>query len=211
MAGTADPLAQLSGYEISHLPTHLAAAGRLADLHRLLELRSPDGSNAWYAAKRNSEQYLTDLSISWDGARDVSDLGYSLRYALISQGVRSSASLPGPLLRALVARRRFSFPEALSFARSSSVPVPGLTALLPHVAGAQRTELIKEILSRLADRSHSHSERTVLDALGAMARAGALDDDIRDQLATVPAAVVRLREHPGPGDNCRLPEPSATR
>jgi hypothetical protein len=204
MGGTLDdPLAGLSDYDIGSLPYHLAQGGLLPELHRLLELRSHRGSNAWYAAKRSTDQYLADLSIAADGAANAGDLGYALRYALISQGVRSSAALPGPLLGALVRRGRFSLAEGLSLARSASdikYRIEGLTCLLPHSGGAQRIELINEILSYLkpetfagrpGDEASSHTGGTahyasaILAALEAIA-AGETDDGIRAQLVAVP-------------------------
>ena len=190
------PLAGLSDYGIDQLPFHLVRAGRLGDLHRLLGLRAPDGSNAWYAAKRTADRYLADLSLALDGAAAADDISSCLRYALISDKIRSSAAIPGPLLAALVARAQVPFEEALSLARSGAdlrSRIEGLASLLSQAPDSSRSDLTGELLSAIsasASTGQSFSllvlAPAILDALGAIARAGVLDDDTRRQLIVVP-------------------------
>jgi hypothetical protein len=61
-----NPLQSLSGYELRHVPSHLAATARMDELLNLLKLETYSGHNAWFDAKVDSgqlEAYVTDLAV----------------------------------------------------------------------------------------------------------------------------------------------------
>jgi hypothetical protein len=112
------PLARLTIYELRHLTSHLIAAGRPADLHRLLELEQADGRNAWFEVKgadARTGEYAADLAAAWQLARSTRDIPRQLRYALMSASVHSRWQyLPARLLSACVGAGLVPWSEAMS-------------------------------------------------------------------------------------------------
>jgi len=103
-----NPLSHLTAYDIRHLVFHLAEAGLVEALHRLLSLESAGRRNAWFHDKFQRNElsgYLADLEIARKLAesplprltekRCVS-VGLQCRYALIAAVIRDLAQYHGP-------------------------------------------------------------------------------------------------------------------
>jgi hypothetical protein len=140
-----DPLRALTTYELRHLPRHLAEAGRVDDLHRLLSLeREPaDGNveplrltgrsiNTWYVAATHDggqRLYLDQLEVATRSAEQATAVAlragqggagaiWEFHYALSAASVRNvSANIPVRLLASLMRRGLLSQDEALSHVR----------------------------------------------------------------------------------------------
>jgi hypothetical protein len=102
------------GYALRWLTTHLLAADRKADLHRLLAC-GPQERNSWFTAHDSVGDvagYLRDVS----HARTVAEkLGTQLRYALVEASVASlSTALPPALIGELVTRNLWTVSRAFS-------------------------------------------------------------------------------------------------
>jgi hypothetical protein len=148
----AGPFDALTGYELRHLPRHLAQAGRAEELHRLLGLEhaEPDGRidgarvvlasgsvNAWYAAvTRHADLrgYVDHLEVAAGVAEQVTrvalhaarpggELAREFHYALCAASVRNvSSNVSVQLLTTLVRRGLLTPDDALSYVRQ--VPDP---------------------------------------------------------------------------------------
>lgn len=155
-----DPLAQLDPYEVRHLPRHLAAARESEALHRLLALRRSDGSNAWYATRGDIVAYLQDVAAAREAASRDRDYGQWIRYALVANGVRRSASVSPALLEALVDRGRLPLDAAVAIARSAprrDQLLLGLIRLLPRMPPPQRAAVTAEVIHGMQRREPSRS------------------------------------------------------
>ncbi len=161
------PLAEMTSYDLRHVPLHLAAAGLHSDLHRLLSLeqetsrtdtalRPAVGSkNAWYAAVMvhgDLQLYLDHLDIGASTAREqtrqelkrgraATALGYATRYALSMAAVRNvAANMSVRLLISMVRRGDLVVAEALAYIRQIPDPrdrAEGLTAALEVLSHAK--------------------------------------------------------------------------
>jgi hypothetical protein len=99
----ANPLADLTDYELRHLIAHLAELGHGDDVHRLLRLEVVDGDrrlNAWFDRKRargEFDAYLADVAVGWRVADEAgSDPGavvLQAEYALFTASVNSLVGL----------------------------------------------------------------------------------------------------------------------
>jgi NB-ARC domain-containing protein len=122
-----------NGYGLAHVVSHLAAAGQDNLLHALLAAEAPDGpdENRWFVAQDQAgraNQYLHDVDRAWQIAREATDrsltpedlaigVGLEMRYALIKGSLTSlAASVPVPLMIALVRQGVWSFPKGWAFA-----------------------------------------------------------------------------------------------
>jgi hypothetical protein len=123
-----------AGYGLSHLGTHLAAAGRADDLYRLLAFEIIDGGahNAWFhvhdrygdltgfvndidVAVRHVQQENNELLLL---GRPAPDVALEIRYALIHEALTVHATnIPNYLLPQLVETRIWSATRALAYAR----------------------------------------------------------------------------------------------
>ena len=103
------------GYALRWLTWHLLAAGREADLHRLLAC-GPRERNIWFAAHDYSGDvagYLRDIGNARNAAQPLS---LQLRYALIEASIASlSTALPPALLGELITLNLWSPPQAFSY------------------------------------------------------------------------------------------------
>src|SRR2546423_1780660 len=125
----ANPVANLSAYELRHLVNHLEAAGRVADLHHLLALETDEKRNAWYDAKEScgdTESYITDVTRVWE----LADHAYSpakqalldlqTRCALMLASLNMVAqNLPPDLVPLLVAKGVWTLQQAVVYARNT--------------------------------------------------------------------------------------------
>jgi Alcohol dehydrogenase GroES-like domain len=140
---TDDPVAQLNDYEVRHLPTHLAAAGRISELVRLLDVETSQRRNAWYLARVRGDPsgagYLADVALA---RRLASAVGLRARLVLFESSVRSVASgVPPELLQRLVASGRWTPTDALNAVRGMEDPRQRRDALLkvlPRLDGEVR-------------------------------------------------------------------------
>jgi hypothetical protein len=172
-AGSEDPLAGLGQYEIRNLAAHLEAAGREADLHRLLSLGRRTGAdadmshngrivNAWFDARERvsgAAGYTDDLARAHRLAclsaenevashRRAVSIGLEARYVLLSSSVRSYADrMPAALLPLLVEQQLLSVEQALAQARlAADMPqrAEGIAMLAAVAQGGNRGALLEE-------------------------------------------------------------------
>lgn len=88
------PVAGLSPYELRHVVAHLAAAGRAADVDRLLRLEHGAG-NAWFERKRELgafDDYLADLDAARRLAEAEDDAVGQAEYAVMLASVGAQVS-----------------------------------------------------------------------------------------------------------------------
>jgi hypothetical protein len=161
----ANPVAELSDYELKHLPAHLEEGLLVDDLHELLRLDwpTPEGRrNAWFSAQDklgNLDGYLSDVRGAWrlaanTAAREVAQggaaasIGLELRYALMVSAVNSLArNIPPSLVRALVDNELWTIPQALTYARrvpDTAQRCKALAALAPILGDPLRSEVRTE-------------------------------------------------------------------
>jgi hypothetical protein len=164
---------QLSDYELRHLVSHLAEAGRDGDLHRLmrLELRESRGDdhanveNAWYAAQSRGGDFTTyaqDVERAWRLATeasltearsggDAAGAGLEVRYALLAASLAARAhKIRPPLALALIQKGLWTFERGLAYARQLPRParrVQALNGLAPLASPPQRMSLLREALA----------------------------------------------------------------
>lgn len=123
------------GYGLRYLPVHLEAAGRVADLHRLLALENEQGRNTWYQAKDAADEltsYLLDIVRTWrlmeedSGSHEnVTGMRIALecRYALILSSLNSlTSSIPPSLLSVLLAKGLWQPPKVFAYAQQFTQP-----------------------------------------------------------------------------------------
>ncbi len=162
-----NPVRELTAYELRNLVAHLAEAGRLNGLRRLLTLETADGRNAWYEAKLGAREVGTyaldvaaalravqELPLDPDVGATVSPrLGDEYLYALLLTSLNSlAATVPPALLGALVRNDLLTTTDALIYARRTTDPIQraeALIRLLPALDETERLgtfdELVREI------------------------------------------------------------------
>ncbi len=174
------PLATLTEYELRHLATHLATAGRDEDLHGLLALETNQGRNAWYEAKEavgDIQGYLTDVALAWELAETARDIPRQIQYALCRSSVATLATnCPPKLLILAVKNQVLSVQHALALVEQMQNEEHrietwlGLAAYLPeqllnHVLAlvqAMRNPQKREALARLAQRLPEALQKEIL-------------------------------------------------
>jgi hypothetical protein len=168
----------LHPYEVRHLVSHLAAAERHDDLHRLLASEAETTRNLWFEVhERRGDQagYLADLDRGWqcaeqatlralDGARSPRTLRTEMRYALMRSSFSAMAELmPNKLRLALLQAGTWTVDRALDDARALWVPgerVAALVALSPELSPERRAEIASEAAALVRDgRLHSLAEK----------------------------------------------------
>ncbi len=176
---SANAIDHLSSYELAHLVSHLAEAGRHGDLYRLLrvefcESRAGAGQadvNAWYEAKQargDVRSYAEDVALAWrvselvlgqgDTPGEDESIGLQCRYALLTASVASlAATVPAKAIPLLVASGVWS-------------PLEGMARALQAPHPEQRLEALTEVLPALLQ------DGRVAEALAAVA---GLDDEDR--------------------------------
>lgn len=185
---TADsPFDALDSYELSHLPAHLAEAGEIEILFRLLAWEDAQGDNAWNLIKQVTDPsdaaFVTDVATAWDVAerfnaqaaasgRGLPFLGREIWCALVTASVRSYAEhLPLTLLTGLV-RDGLWMPEhavAAVFSNPDVTEFPeAVAALWPLLGETARSELLQRGLS--AARDHPVPLSRVMLYVGVIAR-----------------------------------------
>jgi hypothetical protein len=187
------------GYGLRHLASHLLAAGRSRDLHRLLACQwtqpsvdpalSPRLINAWFTARDRSGDlvsYLKDVELAWQaaatatrqelssGGADVA-LGLELRYALITASIVSLAStVPIPLIAALTEHRLWAPAQALAYSRQLPDPAQRASALIalhPFARPDQQHPAMSDALTAARQITDRHRRAQVLAALAPLLRA----------------------------------------
>jgi len=155
-------------YGVTHMAFHLAAAGRDDLLHHLLAAESPTSSahaeNRWFAIHDRAgrtAQYLADVDLAWQRAQRATDssttpedraanIALEMRYALAKSSLTTmAASVPTPLMIALVRRKMWSFTKAWAYVDTMSSPrdrAGGLGALarLPDTARIDRGQFLTQ-------------------------------------------------------------------
>ena len=170
-AEVAGSFSRLNVYELHNLARHLAAAGQVEHLHRLLRLADESGRNAWFVARYGIGEfndYLADLGLGWRLAEEevqrqlkagqpATAIAPVYWYAFVSAGFNSSADDVHPaLLSALVTGGVWPIAQALAYARR--VPEPGprteaLAAVIPH-AGDNFDQLADEAIATARSVEH---------------------------------------------------------
>ncbi|MFF7788870.1 hypothetical protein [Streptomyces sp. NPDC007991] len=101
-----------AGYPVRQMVSHLLAAGREPEVHRLLAV-SRRGKNLWYAVHERAGgigAYLRDIELAEASA---GELGTRLRYRLIRASVTSAVTaLPPGLVREMVTRGLWTAEQA---------------------------------------------------------------------------------------------------
>ena len=128
------------GYGLRHLGTHLAAADRAEELHRLLAVEISDGGrpvNGWFHVHDRYGDltgFITDLDIATRQAErendplllagsPAPDVALEIRYALIREAISARASsLPNDLLPQLLDAGIWPAKRALAYARQIRDP-----------------------------------------------------------------------------------------
>lgn len=158
---SANPLDQLSPYDLRHLVAHLAVAGRAQEVHRLLALETAEQGNAWFSAREAAgemQDYLTDIQRArqlaqpnpGDGASFSRSLGLQCRYLLITASINSLAdNLPIELLLRLVESGLWMPEQGLALVRQIPYPaqrVRALVALAPHFPAKEQKQILNQAL-----------------------------------------------------------------
>ena len=169
----ANPFAALTEYELRNLVAHLDAAGRHEQLHRVLELTTDDGRNAWYEAQLASgdaEDHAADVALAWRAADEAGETGLQVRYALVTSTLNSHAqNLPPELAVAALARGVWSGRRAFGFVGQLQDPAAraaALAAIAVHVDEALREEVADALVSAVGAAAASGTLRAEL--LGAL-------------------------------------------
>jgi hypothetical protein len=158
-----NPLRALTEYDRRNVVAHLTHARLTDDVRRLLTLETTWGRNAWYEAKFNDvDSYLLDVATALEGVQELARaepvgagrwLGEEYRYALMLTSVNSiAATVPPPLLVALVQNRLLSKADASSYARRASQALQraeALTGLLPYLEEGEREDVLAEVVHEL--------------------------------------------------------------
>ena len=163
--GGADPLGELTAYELRNLVTHLAEAGRVGALRGLLTLETADGRNAWHEAKQSAfGAYVLDVAAALRAVQElppsserdaptIPRLGDEYLYALMLTSLNSLAeALPPSLMTALVQAGLMSTTDALSYARRATDAIQraeSLIRLLPALDESQRRGTSEEIVREI--------------------------------------------------------------
>jgi hypothetical protein len=145
--GAADRVGR--SYALRHLPSHLEAAGRADELHRLLACvttsSAGDELNLWFDAHDRAgtlDSYLDDLDRARRAAelctdqqlrshRPAASLGLEVRYALLAASVRSSNhNIPANLLARLVDHGVWELDRAVAHTRGLAQPSQRFKSLL---------------------------------------------------------------------------------
>jgi hypothetical protein len=174
----ADPLRDLTAYELRNLVAHLTEAGRLGALRGLLTLESAEGRNAWYEAKVRSGAfgaYALDVAaalravqeqpLCFDGdSPHVPHLGEEYRHSLMLTSLNSLSARLEPSLTAGLARTGLtSTTDALSYARRGTDAfsrAKALIGLLPALDESERRGVSQEILREVtASESAGQAQR----------------------------------------------------
>ena len=162
----ADPLRELSAYDIRHLTEHLSFAGENAYFHQLLSLSggipaagsAASGVNAWYAAKEriaDIDGYLNDVTHAWQAAESqaadgLEGLGRQVRYLLLIVSVRSFANtIPAMLFPLLVDAGLLPLELALAHSRlmSDEDKVSSLAELVVRLPAGEQDQVIPELVA----------------------------------------------------------------
>jgi hypothetical protein len=162
----ADPLRELSDYDIRHLTEHLSFAGDNTYLHQLLSLSggipaagsAASGVNAWYAAKEriaDIDGYLNDVTHAWRTAESQAadllvGLGRQVRYLLLIVSARSFAkTIPAMLFPLLVDAGLLPLELALAHSRlmSDDDKVSSLAELVVRLPAGEQDRVIPELVA----------------------------------------------------------------
>lgn len=137
------------GYALRNLVVHLLRAGRGADVHKLLAVRS-NQSSLWYAAHEHTWDtggFLRDVELARAAAPSIA---MQLRYRLIEASVtRAVSALPPPLVNELVSRGIWSPEQAFSRVERVTNRERQVQALLPLVKRLPRP-LLQRLLALAA-------------------------------------------------------------
>jgi tetratricopeptide (TPR) repeat protein len=171
-APAVNPFAALGEYELRNLVAHLAAAGLVEQLHRVLELSTAGGRNGWHEARLahgDSDAYLADVGRAWAVASAAVDVALEVRYALITTTLNSLAqNVPPELLIAALAAGFWSGRRTLAFVTQLQDPAARaatLAKIIPHLAGDLRDEALAALVSAMTTPAEGASGRAEVWAL----------------------------------------------
>ncbi|MGK7903757.1 MAG: hypothetical protein AB4352_20605 [Hormoscilla sp.] len=115
------------GYIHAHLSWHLVQAGRVDELHQLLQEETDKGRNGWYEACDRLGQrdiFVRDVTRAWELAEATFEsdpsraIALQCRYALIISSLNSLVgNIPAELMAALVSKGVWTPAQGLSYAR----------------------------------------------------------------------------------------------
>ncbi|MBU1299674.1 MAG: hypothetical protein KKB77_11090, partial [Bacteroidetes bacterium] len=140
----ANPVAQLTRYELRHLVEHLEVSGREEDLHRLLALETSEQRNAWYDIKNiymEIEGFFDDvrrarrLLVNEYGKSRLfnisPEIGLGVRYCLILTTMNSISRNVFPKLDEIfLERNMWSVNQALALALQIQILSHRVTSLV---------------------------------------------------------------------------------
>jgi hypothetical protein len=137
------------GYIYAHLTWHMEQAKQLEALHQLFQAETTEGRNAWYEACDRLGQtagFVTDVARAWRLAEEhykdnpSQSIALQYRYALIKASLNSlAANIPGELMAALVAKRRWTPAQGLAYTQQvqdHQGRASALSDLAPHLPEA---------------------------------------------------------------------------
>jgi hypothetical protein len=203
----ANPLAQLTAYELRHLAEHLELSGRGADLHHLLKLETETRRNAWFDVRElggDLEGYVADVARARalaDRADAAQRRELQCRYALMQTSVRSLAeNIPPPLMLALVGQRIWNLEQGLAYAAQIVSPAQRATVmceLITRVLEDQQPDLVRATIG-VVETTPSidvSDELTVLGRLFEVAPPAHREPALRRMLdlARAPTSYVTMR------------------
>lgn len=206
-----DPLRDLDEYDRRHLTSHLVAARRTDDLHRLLALEvvTAEGStnNAWYRAKVEADDAsgftadvdtactLAELVFATGTTHERAEaLGLECRYALIAASLNSlTENLPPNVLASLL-EHRIRTPRAV-LSIIEVIPDPqrqalSLTRLTPQLVRAGLEDEVVGVVVQIDD------EASRADALAGVV--------LSVSAATLPGLMPTVRAMTGEGNKARV-------
>lgn len=176
------PVSGLTTYEIRHLAAHLEASGRGDQLHKLLQLETLTGRNAWFDAHERAGEldgFLADVDRARRLAAARSQTGEGVvlqcRYALVQSSLRSTAeNVSPPLVAALLSHHVWDIQEGLAWAGQIVDPVRRasvLCQLLPSLDERDRTSVVQTAMDAVADAPTDQTEGQV-EVIGSLLEFG---------------------------------------
>jgi hypothetical protein len=176
-----NPFNALTEYDLRNLGAHLEGAGDAGRIHRLLELETDAGRNAWYEAQialGDSVTYAADVARAWEAAERDGEIGLQVRYALLTTTLSTHAvNVPPELAVAALAQGVWSGRRTLTFVRQlrdAATRATALSAIAPHLDAALLAEAIADLVGALTAAAREGSPE-VLSALPEQLPAPVLD------------------------------------
>ena len=147
-----NPFDALTEYELRNLGAHLEGAGDTGRIHRVLELETDAGRNAWHDAQLavgDAETYAADVARAWQAADRDGAIGLQVRYALVTSTLGTQAlNVPPELALAALVHGVWSGRRTLAYVRQirdAATRATSLAAITPHLDAALEAEAVADL------------------------------------------------------------------